>query len=355
SCTNSSLSDLAAVAAIVSGKHVAEGVEAAVSPGSRQTLMQAEKSGILGELIRAGFRILESACGPCIGMGFAPNSGGISVRTFNRNFKGRSGTPDAEVYLVSPETAALTAITGVLSDPRTVAHDIEKNTKNFPVEKWNSLREDNMLIPPLDPAAAAQVAIIRGPNIKPCPNTPELLDSLTLPVLLKTGDNVSTDDIMPAGAKVLPLRSNIPEISKYTFERLDTEFYARALKAKGCIVIGGENYGQGSSREHAALAPMYLGVRAVIVKSFARIHKANLVNYGIVPLVFEDPAVYEKLSLNDSLELTGIRTSLENATPFTITRLSDGFSFTAKNDLDERTRKILLIGGLAAWTKSGGQ
>ena len=158
-----------------------------------------------------------------------------------------------------------------------------------------------------------------------------------------------------AGAKVLPLRSNIPEISKYTFERLDTEFYARALKAKGCIVIGGENYGQGSSREHAALAPMYLGVRAVIVKSFARIHKANLVNYGIVPLVFEDPAVYEKLSLNDSLELTGIRTSLENATPFTITRLSDGFSFTAKNDLDERTRKILLIGGLAAWTKSGGQ
>lgn len=355
SCTNSSLSDLAAVAAIVQGKTIAEGVEAGISPGSRQTLMQAEKSGILGDLIRAGFRILESACGPCIGMGFAPNSGGVSVRTFNRNFKGRSGTPDAEVYLVSPETAALTALTGVLSDPRTVAADIEKNRAGYPVDKYRTLRDDSMLVPPYSPEDASRVEIIRGPNIKPCPKTPDLPDTLTLPVLLKTEDNVSTDDIMPAGAKVLPLRSNIPEISKYTFERLDTGFYDRAQKASGCFVIGGENYGQGSSREHAALAPMYLGVRAVIVKSFARIHKANLINYGILPLVFVDPSVYDSLSLNDTLTISGIRESLEQGTPFTLNRSSDGLSFTAVNNLDERSRKVLLAGGLAAWTKKGGQ
>lgn len=355
SCTNSSLSDLAAVAAIVQGKTIAEGVEAGISPGSRQTLMQAEKSGILGDLIRAGFRILESACGPCIGMGFAPNSGGVSVRTFNRNFKGRSGTPDAEVYLVSPETAALTALAGVFSDPRTAAADITKNRTRYPVDEYCSLRDDSMLVPPYSPQDAAQVEIIRGPNIKPCPKTPELPDSLTLPVLLKTEDNVSTDDIMPAGAKVLPLRSNIPEISKYTFERLDTGFYARAQEADGCFVVGGENYGQGSSREHAALAPMYLGVRAVMVKSFARIHKANLVNYGILPLVFADSSVYDTLSLNDTLTISDIRASLEQGTPFTLTRSSDGLSFEAVNDLDERSRKVLLAGGLAAWTKKGGQ
>ncbi|HRR02801.1 MAG TPA: aconitate hydratase [Treponemataceae bacterium] len=355
SCTNSSLSDLAAVAAIVKGKHVAEGVEAGISPGSRQTLMQAEKTGILGELIRAGFRILESACGPCIGMGFAPNSGGVSVRTFNRNFKGRSGTPDAEVYLVSPETAALTAITGVLSDARTAASDITANLSAYPTGEYSTLRDDNMLIPPLGSTDASRVEIIRGPNIKPCPASPELPDSLSLPVLLKAGDNVSTDDIMPAGAKVLPLRSNIPEISRYTFERLDTGFYDRAQQASGCMVLGGENYGQGSSREHAALAPMYLGVRAVIVKSFARIHKANLVNYGILPLVLSDPSVYDKLAMNDELTLSGIHAALKNGTPFTLVRESDGLSFEANNDLDERTRKVLLAGGLAAWTRQGGQ
>lgn len=355
SCTNSSLSDLAAVAAIVKGKHVAEGVEAGISPGSRQTLMQAEKTGILGELIRAGFRILESACGPCIGMGFAPNSGGVSVRTFNRNFKGRSGTPDAEVYLVSPETAALTAITGVLSDPRAAASDITANLSAYPTGEYSTLRDDNMLIPPLGSTDASRVEIIRGPNIKPCPASPELPDSLSLPVLLKAGDNVSTDDIMPAGAKVLPLRSNIPEISRYTFERLDTGFYDRAQQASRCMVLGGENYGQGSSREHAALAPMYLGVRAVIVKSFARIHKANLVNYGILPLVLSDPSVYDKLAMNDELTLSGIHASLKNGTPFTLVRESDGLSFEANNDLDERTRKVLLAGGLAAWTRQGGQ
>jgi aconitate hydratase len=355
SCTNSSLSDLTAVAAIVKGKHIASGVEAGISPGSRQTLMQAEKSGVLGELIRAGFRILESACGPCIGMGFAPNSAGVSLRTFNRNFKGRSGTPDAEVYLVSPETAAIAAITGVITDPTTATASITANAPTFSSVECGCIRDDSMLIAPLPPEEAKKTEILRGPNIKPCPASPELPESLTLPVMLKAGDNVSTDDIMPAGAKVLPLRSNIPEIARFTFERIDTEFYARAKAGQGCFVLGGENYGQGSSREHAALAPMYLGVRAVIVKSFARIHKANLINYGIIPIVLEDPSVYDRISRDDLLEFVGIKKSLEEGTSFTLTRKLDGFSFTAKNDLDERSRRILLSGGLAAYTRTGGQ
>jgi len=355
SCTNSSLSDLTAVAAIVKGKHIAPGVEAGIAPGSRQTLLLAEKAGVLGELIRSGFRILESACGPCIGMGFAPNSAGVTLRTFNRNFKGRSGTPDAEVYLVSPETAAAAAISGVITDPLSVASDIEKNSASFACDDRSVIRDDVMLIPPLDLAEAKKVEIIRGPNIKPCPASPELPETLSLPLLLKAGDNVSTDDIMPAGAKVLPLRSNIPEISRFTFERIDTGFYARAKASSGCFVLGGENYGQGSSREHAALAPMYLGVRAVIVKSFARIHKANLINYGIIPLVLDDGAAYDRLAQGDVLTLSGIRASLTSGTPFTLKRESDGFSCTAKNDLDERSRRILLAGGLAAYTRSGGQ
>ncbi len=355
SCTNSSLSDLTAVAAIVRGKHIAPGVEAGITPGSRQTLMQAEATGVLGELIRAGFRILESACGPCIGMGFAPNSGGVSVRTFNRNFKGRSGTPDAEVYLVSPETAACTAINGYITDPLAFAETLGGNRQAYATPGCDCIRDDSMLIPPLPLDEALKTGIIRGPNIKPCPASPALPDSFELPVLLKAGDNVSTDEIMPAGSKVLPLRSNIPEISKFTFERIDTTFYERAKAGTGCFVIGGENYGQGSSREHAALAPMYLGVRAVLVKSFARIHKANLINYGIVPLVFTDPAVYGRLSGNDVLEFSDIHASLENGTPFLLKRKADGFSFTAINDLDPRSRKILLSGGLAAWTRKGGQ
>lgn len=355
SCTNSSLSDLAAVAAIVKGKTIAPGVEAGISPGSRQTLMQAEKTGILGELIRAGFRILESACGPCIGMGFAPNSGGVSLRTFNRNFKGRSGTPDANVYLVSPETAALAAITGVISDPTLVASSLESTAQAFNTPECGCIRDDGMLIAPLPLGEAKAVEIHRGPNIKPCPASPELPDSLEFPILLKAGDNVSTDDIMPAGAKVLPLRSNIPEISRFTFERLDPLFYERAKAGSGCFVLGGENYGQGSSREHAALAPMYLGVRAVFVKSFARIHKANLVNYGILPLVLADPSAYDRVSQGDELIISNIRAALETGSPFKVTRKKDGYSFNAKNELDERSRKILLSGGLAAYTRTGGQ
>ena len=355
SCTNSSLRDLAAVAAIVKDKHIAPEVEAGIAPGSRQTLMQAEKSGILGELIRAGFRILESACGPCIGMGFAPNSNGISLRTFNRNFKGRSGTPDAEVYLVSPETAAASAITGIITDPKTISSLLEINSTAFDVSGCNCIRDDNMLIPPLTLSEATKKEILRGPNIKPCPASPALPDTFALPILLKTGDNVSTDDIMPAGAKVLPLRSNIPEIAKFTLSRLDTSFYERAKAAMGCIILGGENYGQGSSREHAALAPMYLGVRAVLVKSFARIHKANLINYGILPLILIDEKVYDILNMNDKLELTGIHASLKEGRPFDLKRCSDNYSFKAKNDLDLRSRKILLAGGLAAYTRNGGQ
>ncbi len=355
SCTNSSLSDLAAVAAIVKGKTVAPGVEAGISPGSRQTLMQAEKTGILGELIRAGFRILESACGPCIGMGFAPNSGGVSLRTFNRNFKGRSGTPDASVYLVSPETAAIAAITGVISDPTLVASSLASAAQVFNTPECGCIRDDGMLIAPLPLGQANKVEIVRGPNIKPCPASPELPDSLECPVLLKAGDNVSTDDIMPAGAKVLPLRSNIPEISRFTFERLDPSFYDRAKAFSGCFVVGGENYGQGSSREHAALAPMYLGVRVVFVKSFARIHKANLVNYGILPLVFADPSAYDLLSQGDVLAVSGIRSAIGGADSVTVTRKGDGLSVTAKVELDARSRKILLSGGLAAYTRAGGQ
>jgi aconitate hydratase, putative, Aquifex type len=355
SCTNSSLSDLTAVAAIVKGKHIAPWVEAGIAPGSRQTLMQAEQAGVLGELIRAGFRILESACGPCIGMGFAPNSEGVTLRTFNRNFKGRSGTPDASVYLVSPETAAIAAITGFITDPITVADTLSANRPAFSAPKAVCTRDDSMLIAPLAPADAEGTEILRGPNIKPCPASPQMPDALTLPLLLKAGDNVSTDDIMPAGAKVLPLRSNIPEISRFTFERLDTGFYDRAKSGSGCFVLGGENYGQGSSREHAALAPMYLGVRAVLVKSFARIHKANLINYGIVPLVLSNPAVYESLKQDDVLEFYGITSALKDGTPFTLRRASDGLSFSAKNDLDARSRKILLAGGLAAYTRLGGQ
>lgn len=367
SCTNSSLDDLSRVASIVKGKHIHPGVEAGIAPGSRTTLLLAEKMGILGDLIRAGFRILESACGPCIGMGFAPSSGGVSLRTFNRNFKGRSGTPDALVYLVSPETAAAAAITGEITDPSTLSISYQNLDESL-LEGHTGLTsdiiktitsDDGMLIPPKSPEEAAKVEIIRGPNIKACPTSPKLSDNLSLPVLLKAEDNVSTDDIMPAGAKVLPLRSNIPEISKFTFERLDECFYSRAIEnqktnPEGCIVVGGENYGQGSSREHAALAPMFLGVRAVFVKSFARIHKANLINYGIIPLVFKNKADYDAIEFGEFLSLENIFESLDSSKDFII-KTSNGKTIEAINDLDNRSKAILKAGGLAAYTKAGGQ
>ncbi len=372
SCTNSSLDDLAAVAAIVRGKRIAPGVEAGIAPGSRTTLLMAEKAGILGDLIRAGFRILESACGPCIGMGFAPNTEGVSLRTFNRNFKGRSGTADAQVYLVSPETAAAAAITGVITDATTLDYSdpclTEKGRQSLldgglcgltQADIMGAATDDSMLIAPLDQQEAQAVEIVRGPNIKPCPASPAFQPSLTLPVLLKAADNVSTDDIMPAGTKVLPFRSNIPEISKFTFERIDENFYAKAEKNgfAGCVVVGGENYGQGSSREHAALGPMYLGVRVVLVKSFARIHQANLINYGIIPITFADPADYDTIQEGDTLELTNLAAAIDDGADFsiTVTGQSGTRTITGRNTMAQRSRDIIKAGGLAAYTRAGGQ
>ncbi len=367
SCTNSSLDDLASVAAVVRGRRIAPGVEAGIAPGSRTTLLMAAKSGILGELIAAGFRILESACGPCLGQGFAPNSGGVTLRTFNRNFKGRSGTADASVYLVSPETAAASAVTGVITEAETLSYedaayqnDVResllsgKDARLSQADVKAAACDEGMFIVPLEASRAAQVEIIRGPNIKPCPPCPPYVPSLKLPVLLKTGDNVSTDDIMPAGSKMLPLRSNIPEISKFTLARLDETFYERcaAINFSGGIIVGGENYGQGSSREHAALGPMYLGIRAIIAKSFARIHKANLINYGILPITFANPADYERVQQGDVIELSDIASALDGGAPFTL--LVNGTAIAGVNDLAARSRNILKQGGLAAYTKNGG-
>ena len=368
SCTNSSLDDLESVAAIVKGKHIAPGVEAGIAPGSRTTLLMASKAGILGDLIEAGFRILESACGPCIGQGFAPNSEGVTLRTFNRNFKGRSGTADANVYLVSPETAAAAAVTGVFTEAETMEYDDPAYSTGFRVSMLDgedarlssadvlkAAQDRGMVIAPLDADKAKDVEILRGPNIKPCPPCREYKPSLSLPVRLKAADNVSTDDIMPAGAKVLPLRSNIPEISKFTLTRLDETFYKRSEEASfaDCCVVGGENYGQGSSREHAALGPMYLGVRAVITKSFARIHKANLINYGIIPMTFKNPADYDKIAQGDTLELVDIDSSLKNGTPFRVV-INGKTEIECVNDIAARSASILMAGGLAAYTRKGG-
>ena len=372
SCTNSSLDDLESVAAIVKGKHIAPGVEAGIAPGSRTTILMASKAGILETLYEAGFRILESACGPCIGQGFAPNSEGVTLRTFNRNFKGRSGTADANVYLVSPETAAAAAITGVFTEAETLDYEDPAYVNGFRVsmldgkdprlssaDVLSAAQNRGMVIAPKPLEEAQKVEILRGPNIKPCPKCRGFEANLTLPVRLKASDNVSTDDIMPAGAKVLPLRSNIPEISKFTLTRLDPDFYKKSEEAgfANCIVVGGENYGQGSSREHAALGPMYLGVRAILTKSFARIHKANLINYGIIPMTFRNPSDYDRISGGDTIEIKNIDQSLKNGTDFVLTLHSkDGdYTFNAVNDLAKRSADILLQGGLAAYTRNGGQ
>lgn len=352
SCTSSSLADLRAAAEIVRGRNIAPGVEAGIAPGSRAVMIAAAHEGILAELIRAGFRILESACGPCIGMGFAPNSGGVSLRTFNRNFKGRSGTADASVYLVSAQTAAASAVAGAFTVPQAAGAVDARVTMP---------RDDGMLIPPLDEAASARVQIERGPNIKPCPMPRALaFGAAELAVALKAGDNISTDDIMPAGAQVLPFRSNVPAISKFTFERIDASFYQAAEKSgfADCVVVGGENYGQGSSREHAALGPMFLGVRAVLAKSFARIHAANLVNYGIIPMTFAQSADYEKIDKGDSVSFANLDSALKTGGDFMLrVKKADGgtASFTAKNSLDERSRAVLLAGGLVAYARAGGQ
>ena len=347
SCTNSSLRDLLRVAAILRGRKVADGVSLSVSPGSRQVLEMLSGCGALTDILASGARLLECACGPCIGMGFSPASGGVSVRTFNRNFEGRSGTRDAQVYLVSPEVAAATALCGHIADPRGLGECPE-------VELPERFRiDDSGVLPPADEAEAAGVEIVRGPNIRPMPLGEPLGEEIAAPLTLKVGDNITTDHIMPAGAKILPYRSNVPKLAEFCFTVCDETFPERARKAGRSIIVGGANYGQGSSREHAALVPMYLGVRAVIAKSFARIHAANLINYGILPLTFADPDDYDRLSQGDELTLSGIFAGLESGT-FALTDRTTGETFALKCELSARQRDILRAGGLLAYTKEAG-
>ncbi len=346
SCTNSSLLDMMKVAYILKGKTIHPDVSLAIAPGSKQVLNMIAANGALGDMIDAGARILESACGPCIGMGQSPNSGGISLRTFNRNFEGRSGTKDGQIYLVSPETAAASALTGYLTDPRTLGEMPEfKLPDVFTVN-------DNMVTLPADEKDMDEVEIKLGPNIKPYPETHPLLETIDAPVSLKVGDNITTDHIMPAGAKILPLRSNIPKISEHCFAVCDEEFPKRAKALGQSIIVGGANYGQGSSREHAALAPLYLGVKAVLVKSFARIHRANLINAGILPLTFVNEADYDKIAQGDQLELAGVRKAVEEGrTELTVIDKTNGAEIPVLCELTGRTKDIMLAGGLLDYTR----
>lgn len=346
SCTNSSFQDMLKVAHILKGKTVHPDVSLTITPGSKQVYNMMAQSGALFDIIDAGARILESACGPCIGMGQAPNSGGISLRTFNRNFLGRSGTRDAQVYLVSPETAAVSAINGFFSDPR-VMGDMPKYIMP---EKF--LINDNMITPPVSAEKSDEVEVVRGPNIKPFPLNVELGDEITAEVSLKVGDNITTDHIMPAGAKILPLRSNIPAISEYCFEVCDSDFAKRAKDLERSIVVGGSNYGQGSSREHAALAPLYLGVKAVIAKSFARIHRSNLINNGILPLTFINESDYDKINQGDALELPNIKQIVKSDGIIEIINKTTGEVIKAEAGLSPRARDMILLGGLINLIKS---
>ncbi|NLX63391.1 MAG: aconitate hydratase [Clostridiaceae bacterium] len=341
SCTNSSLRDLKIVAKILDNKTIADNLHVFISPGSRQVVEHLIEDGDYIKLVRAGVRIMENACGACIGMGCAPASGSVSVRTFNRNFEGRSGTKDAKVYLVSPETAAATAIKGVLTDPR----DLGDYPSITLPDKF--IINDNMIVKPLSEEEAKKVEIVRGPNIKPLPSFEPISDTLEGNVLIKVGDNITTDHIMPAGAKILPLRSNIPEISKYVFEAVDPKFYEKARENNGGFIIGGENYGQGSSREHAALAPKYLGIKAVIVKSFARIHLANLINFGIVPLTFKNPSDYENISEGDRIvvEIGDLKGAC------VLKNITKGITIELEHTLSPLDAEILKAGGKLPWIK----
>ncbi|MBE6791974.1 MAG: aconitate hydratase [Ruminococcaceae bacterium] len=345
SCTNSSLQDMLKVAAILKGKTVHPDVSLSIAPGSKQVYNMLAENGALADLIAAGARILECACGPCIGMGQSPNSAGVSLRTFNRNFEGRSGTADAQVYLVSPETAAAAALTGVFTDPRTLG---DAPVVTMP-EKF--LLNDNMIVLPAPVEEADSVVIERGPNIKPFPKTAPLADTINAKLMLKVEDNITTDHIMPAGAKILPLRSNIPAISEHCFVRCDPEFPARCKREGDGIIVGGANYGQGSSREHAALAPLYLGIKAVIVKSFARIHVANLINAGILPLTFKNEADYDKLTLGDELCLPDVRRRLMMGEPVVLENRTTGQTIELCHTFSGRQIDMLLAGGLLDYTR----
>lgn len=345
SCTNSSYLDLMRVAAILKGKTVCPSVSLAIAPGSKQVYNMLALNGALGDLIAAGARILECACGPCIGMGQSPNSSGISLRTFNRNFEGRSGTADGQIYLVSPETAAASALTGVFTDPRTLGDAVEISLP----EKF--LINDNMVVPPIEEEQMDTVEVLRGPNIKPFPQTSPLDETIEASCALKVGDNITTDHIMPAGAKILPLRSNIPAISQHCFTVCDKEFPQRALALGKSIIVGGANYGQGSSREHAALAPLYLGVKAVLVKSFARIHKSNLINAGILPLTFANPDDYEKISQGDELVIADVKNKLLSGEQIVVKNVTKGIDIDVNCELTDRTRAIIIAGGLLDYTR----
>ena len=342
SCTNSSLRDMLRVASMLKGKKIDDSVSLSVSPGSKQVLSMLADCGALSDILASGARVLECACGPCIGMGFSPNSAGVSLRTFNRNFEGRSGTKDAQVYLVSPEVAVASALTGYITDPRTLGEYCE-------VEMPEAFKiDDSAVVMPAGEEEAKSLEIMRGPNIKPFPTTSPLENNIEAKLTLKVGDNITTDHIMPAGAKILPYRSNIPFLSKFCFAVCDESFAQRALENKSTIIVGGSNYGQGSSREHAALVPLYLGVKAVVAKSFARIHAANLVNAGILPLTFKNPDDYEKCTQGDSLSLENVFEGMEKGE---IVLNVNGEKIPLTCSYTKRQIDILKAGGLLAYTK----
>lgn len=344
SCTNSSLFDMLKVAALLRGRTIAPGVSLSISPGSKQVLTMLADCGALTDILASGARLLECACGPCIGMGFSPNSGGVSLRTFNRNFLGRSGTKDAQVYLVSPETAVAAALTGTITDPQTLGPmPAVTLPEHFRID-------DSAVLPPAPADEADAVEVLRGPNIRPFPQSKPFADALTAELVLKVGDNITTDHIMPAGAKILPYRSNIPKLAEFCFTVCDPTFPARARAAGDGIIVGGSNYGQGSSREHAALVPMYLGIRCVVAKSFARIHVANLINAGILPLTFENPADYDALQPGAQLRIDGIRAGMA-AGALILTDTATGKAYPVVCSLTERQQAILLAGGLLNYTK----
>lgn len=344
SCTNSSLQDMLKVAAILKGKTIAPSVSLSISCGSRQVMTMLAECGALNDILAAGARVLECACGPCIGMGFSPNSAGVSLRTFNRNFLGRSGTKDAKVYLVSPELAAASALTGYITDPQSLG-DYPEIT--LPAE---FKIDDRAIIMPLEGEAAEKAEVLYGPNIKPFPQTEALKNEIEAKLTLKVGDNITTDHIMPAGAKILPYRSNIPKMAEFCFTVCDEKFPERAKENKATIIIGGSNYGQGSSREHAALVPMYLGVKAVIAKSFARIHTANLINAGILPLTFAQESDYDELNQDDELVLSDIFAGLESGT-FELYDKTNGKKYVVNGHFTARQQNILKAGSMLAFTK----
>ena len=348
SCTNSSMLDMLTVAAMLKGKTVHPDVSLSISPGSKQVYTMLAQCGALADLIAAGARILECACGPCIGMGFSPKSAGVSLRTFNRNFLARSGTADAQVYLVSPETAAASAITGVFTDPTTLgtAPEIAVPT-HFVIN-------DNLIEMPATAEDAADITVERGPNIKPIPVGKAPAEDLSCELILKVGDNITTDHIMPAGTKILPYRSNVPKLSEFCFTVCDKEFPERAKAKNGGIIVGGTNYGQGSSREHAALVPLYLGIKAVVAKSFARIHVANLINFGIVPLTFANPEDYDKIDEGDVLAIAGFADGVASAETLVLKDVTKGIEIPLVLTATERQRAILGAGGLLNYTRANG-